>query len=175
MLSILNADQIQYELNKFDFDGHFHSVPQHTNTEAMVSSPIMQKKVRILVVDDKAAVLLTYRIILQQNGYDVVAVSSYGDAIMELNAHEFDLLLCDLGLDGNRTGFDVIRYAEQRVPGIRSVLLTGFSGEEVAQEAAERGIPVLFKPVDVRDLLSTVQESGMPREETPDMGGRAIA
>jgi len=118
-------------------------------------------------VDDKPAVLLTYRLILQQQGYEVTAVETYGCAIDELDAGEFDLLLCDLGLGGTRNGFDVIEHARVRRPAIRSVLLTGYSGADIALKAADMGISVLFKPVDVRELLAVVQ--------TPLSTERAIA
>lgn len=120
----------------------------------------MRKILRILLVDDRPAVLLTYRMILQQQGHEVTAVPSYGDAVASLDACSFDLLLCDLGLGDNRNGFDVIEHAREKVPGIRAVLLTGFADQEVAEQAAERGVTVLFKPVNVHELLNTVHESG---------------
>jgi DNA-binding NtrC family response regulator len=125
----------------------------------MVSFIPMQKKLRILVVDDKPSVLLTYRMILQQNGHDVVAAPTYTQAIGHLDAGEFDLLLCDLGLDENRSGFEVIEYARAKLPALRSVLLTGYATPDVSDQAAEHGIAVLFKPVDVDELLRTVHSS----------------
>lgn len=117
----------------------------------------MQQKPRILLVDDKPAVLLTYRIILQQQGYEVTAVDTFGSAIEELAGSEFDLLLCDLGLGEARNGFDLIEHARDARPEIRSVLVTGYSGEEVASKAADMGIAILFKPVQVPDLLQVIR------------------
>jgi DNA-binding NtrC family response regulator len=127
----------------------------------MVGYCSMHKMLRILIVDDKPAILLTYRIILQQQGHEVTAAPCYSDALAHLDACSFDLLLCDLGLDGNRNGFDVIEHAREKAPGIRSVLLTGYAGEEVAEQAAGSGITVLFKPVNVQELLDTVHQSGV--------------
>jgi DNA-binding NtrC family response regulator len=122
----------------------------------MLSFIPMQKTVRILVVDDKPSVLLTYRMILQQNGHNVVAVPTYRQALEQLDTGVFDLLLCDLGLDENHSGFEVIEYAREKLPGLRSVLLTGYATPEIADQAAEHGVVVLFKPVEVEELLRTV-------------------
>lgn len=117
------------------------------------------QQLRILVVDDKPAVLMTYKLILQQQGHDVVAVTSCKGAISELaGASTFDLLLCDYTLEDDRNGFHVIDEARRKVPGIRSLLMTGYSEDEVGNEAAERGVKVLFKPVNVTDLLNAVSD-----------------
>jgi DNA-binding response OmpR family regulator len=119
---------------------------------------MQQLKSRILLVDDRATILHTYRIILQQQGHDVTGAASYGEAVEHLDARDFDLLLCDYGLDGDFCGFDVIDYARLRRPQIRSLMLTGFGAEEVALRAEERGVKVLFKPVGVHELLKTISE-----------------
>src|SRR5438552_646952 len=80
-------------------------------------------KARILVVDDEPSVLLTYQLLLEQRGYRVTAVQSASDAIAELKKNRFDLLLCDLALGEQRTGFDVIEFGRGRVPGISAALL----------------------------------------------------
>ncbi len=130
----------------------------------MVSCWPMQSKPRILLVDDKAAVLLTYRIILQQQGYDVTAVDSFGKAVEKLESSGFDLLLCDLGLGEARDGFDLIEHARQARPEIRTLLLTGYSGEEVRSKAEDLGVAVLFKPIQVPDLLQAIKTRGIRTE-----------
>ena len=119
---------------------------------------------RILVVDDKPAVLMTYKLILQQQGHEVVAVSSCQDAITELDGCCFDLLLCDYTLEDDRNGFHVIDEANRKAPGIRSVLMTGYSEDEVGSEAAERGVRVLFKPVNVTELLNEISAMAPRRQ-----------
>lgn len=115
---------------------------------------------RILVVDDKPALLMTYKLILQQQGHEVVGATCFTEAVNELDSSRFDLLLCDYTLEDDVTGFHVIDEAQKKVPGIRALLMTGYSEEEVGSEAAERGVRVLFKPVNVSELLSEVL--GMP-------------
>jgi DNA-binding NtrC family response regulator len=122
-----------------------------------------QNTLRILVVDDKPAVLMTYKLILQQQGHDVVGVTSCEGALTELADASFDLLLCDYTLEDDRNGFHVIDEARQKVPGIRSLLMTGYGEDEVGVHAAERGVKVLFKPVNVTDLLNAVSDGHTQR------------
>ena len=122
----------------------------------------MATRPTILVVDDEPSVLLTYCMILRQNGYDVTGVSSSREARSVLDSSRFDLLVCDLGLDRGNGGFDVVAHARARHPAIPAVLLTGYATKEAADQAERQGIIMLFKPVEIKDLLSTI--SGLARK-----------
>src|SRR6185312_9785067 len=67
---------------------------------------------RILVVDDEASVLVTYQLILEQQGYQVSACATSVDAISALRRQDFDLVLCDYSLEEQHTGFEVIAEEE---------------------------------------------------------------
>jgi DNA-binding NtrC family response regulator len=122
----------------------------------------MKDKSHILVVDDEPNVLVTYRLILQQQGYEVSAALSSDEARAALSEEEIDLLLCDLSLEKQKSGFDVIDFARGRNPRLPSVLLTGYATAEANDHARELGIPVLFKPIDIQELLETI--SGLLKE-----------
>lgn len=72
---------------------------------------------RILVVDDEASVLITYQLILEQQGYQVSACATSVDAIRALRQQNFDLVLCDYSLEEQHTGFEVISEARRRRAG----------------------------------------------------------
>jgi DNA-binding NtrC family response regulator len=118
----------------------------------------MKRKFRILVVDDEPNVLVTYRLILQQQGYEVSAALSSEEARRSLAEEEIDLLLCDLSLEKQENGFDVIEFARQKNPDIPTVLLTGYATPEANDRADEMDIPMLFKPIDIKELLQTISE-----------------
>ena len=63
------------------------------------------QKYRVLVVDDEAAVLLTYRLILERQGYEVVACNTSRAAIEAMEKQQFDVVLCDYSLEEQHTGF----------------------------------------------------------------------
>ena len=116
----------------------------------------MKRKFHILVVDDEPNVLVTYRLILQQRGYEVSAAISSEEARKVVGAEQIDLLLCDLSLEKQENGFDVIEFARQRSADMPAVLLTGYATPEANDRAQELGIPVLFKPIDINELLETI-------------------
>jgi len=110
----------------------------------------------ILVVDDEPNVLLTYRLILQQQGYGVLAAISSEEARAAIRDSQIDLLLCDLSLEKQESGFDVIDFARQKDALMPAVLLTGYATPEAVERAQQLGIPVLFKPIDIKELLETI-------------------
>ncbi len=113
------------------------------------------RKYRILVVDDEASVLLTYKLILEQQGYTVAACGTAREAIQAVDQQEFDLILCDYSLEEQHTGFEVIEAARQRMPGVPAALLTGYATKETADEAAGQRIGIMFKPIEIDEFLAT--------------------
>ena len=113
-------------------------------------------KYRVLVVDDEPAVLYTYRLILEQEGYVTVAVASAREALERLAAENFHLLLCDYSLEEKRTGFEVINAARQKNAAIPCLLLTGYANQGTITEAEKADVTVLFKPIDMDEFLSTI-------------------
>jgi two-component system response regulator HydG len=127
------------------------------------------RKYRVLVVDDEAAVLLTYRLILERQGYEVLACGTSVQAIAAVQNERFDVVLCDYSLEEQHTGFEVISAARRVDPEVPAALLTGYATKETADEAASRGIGVMFKPIEIDEFLSTtanmVRRNNEPKQE----------
>jgi DNA-binding NtrC family response regulator len=117
----------------------------------------VKQKPRVLVVDDEPSVLFTYRLLFEEQGYDVVAALSSEEATTALKDGAFQMVLCDLSLERDRTGFDVIGVARERSPSVPCVLLTGYANKEIADRAERNNVAVLYKPIEVDELLSTIQ------------------
>jgi DNA-binding NtrC family response regulator len=118
----------------------------------------MRRKSHILVVDDEPNVLTTYKLILQREGYEVSAAISAAEARKMLAERHIDLLLCDLSLEKQESGFDVIETARRKNPDMPTVLLTGYATQDANDKAQERDIPILFKPIDIEQLLQTISK-----------------
>src|SRR5579872_5500662 len=116
----------------------------------------MSSSPSILVVDDEASVLFTYRMILEQQNYAATAASTCSQALEVLQNKKFDLLLCDLSLEEKRTGFEVFDFARAKDPAVPCVLLTGYASHEAVQRAEREGVAVLFKPIDIEEFLTTI-------------------
>jgi DNA-binding NtrC family response regulator len=132
------------------------------NDKAKIDKP----KAHVLVVDDEPSVLLTYRMILEQQGYRVSASISSRDAIAALERDPMDLLICDLSLEQKHTGFEVIEIAQRRDPTVPAILVTGYANEDVMDKAEQSGIAILFKPIDIHEFLSTIAQKVRSRYES---------
>lgn len=129
-------------------------------------------KPHILVVDDEPNVLVTYRLILQQQGYAVSAAITSGEAHNILQQGGVDLLLCDLSLEKQQSGFDVIQFGRSLDPALQAVLLTGYASIEANDRAEQENIPVLFKPIDIQQLLQVIAELLRKNNESRQAHGR---
>lgn len=139
-------------------------------------------KFRILVVDDEASVLITYRLILEQQGYDVVACRTWREAIAAIERQDFDGVLCDYSLEERHTGCEVIRAARRRDAGLPAALLTGYATQETMDEVASQNIGIMFKPIEIEEFLNTTsrmlrrsdepnQQAGSEDNRRPQSGG----
>jgi DNA-binding NtrC family response regulator len=129
------------------------------------------RKYRVLVVDDEAAVLLTYQLILERQGYEVLACGTSVQAIAAMQNERFDVVLCDYSLEEQHTGFEVISAARILDPEVPAALLTGYATKETADEAASRGIGVMFKPIEIEEFLSTTSNMVRKNNESKQEGG----
>jgi DNA-binding NtrC family response regulator len=128
-------------------------------------------KYRVLVVDDEASVLLTYRLILEQEGYDVVACGTSREAIFAIQNQPFDVVLCDYSLEEQHTGFEVISAARKRDPKMPAALLTGYATKDTADEASSQGIEIMFKPIEIDEFLATTSSMVRRKNESDQKGG----
>ena len=129
------------------------------------------RKYRVLVVDDEAAVLLTYRLILERQGYEVMACGTSVQAIAAMEKQKFDVVLCDYSLEEQHTGFEVISAARKLDAGVPAALLTGYATKETADEAASQGIGVMFKPIEIEEFLATTSNMLRKNNEPKQEGG----
>jgi DNA-binding NtrC family response regulator len=131
------------------------------------------KKPQVLVVEDEASVLLTYRLMLEDEGYEVFCALSSQEAEALLARRGFDLVLCDLSLEQNHTGFEVFERVRKRDPKVPCCLLTGYANRETTERAEQAGITVFFKPIEIDEFLQTLKKllrnaHGKPAEANRD-------
>ena len=71
------------------------------------------QKYRVLVVDDEAAVLLTYRLILSGRAMTFWPAVPPRQPLHAMEQQRFDVVLCDYSLEEQHTGFEVISVARR--------------------------------------------------------------
>jgi DNA-binding NtrC family response regulator len=118
---------------------------------------IMAEPARILIVDDDRAVLLSYTIILERLGYAVTGISSSAEAQQLIRDQRFDLMVCDLSLDGGASGLQVIESARKADATLPVILMTGYSDAVIPEHLAGARILLVTKPANIPQLLDTVR------------------
>lgn len=81
---------------------------------------------RVLVVDDEAAILGLLRTILESSEFSVETAKSATEAKSRLKLEHFDLVLTDMRMETPIAGYDVVRAARQLEPRPIVVILTAF-------------------------------------------------
>lgn len=114
---------------------------------------------RVLVVDDEADFLATYKRLLGREGYEVVTATSRAAGLAALEAEPPHLVISDLRLpDGD--GLDVVRAAHgARVP-LPAIVVTGFPSDETRRAALAAGAAAFVaKPFAAAALLAAIRGS----------------
>jgi DNA-binding NtrC family response regulator len=115
---------------------------------------------RILFVDDEPAIRLTLSAILQRYGYMVTLAATVTQALDEIKTQEFDLLLCDLNIDGVRNGLEVIRAMQKIDPNCVKIILTGHPDLQSEEEGIRLGVDeYIAKPAGVDMLVALLAEN----------------
>lgn len=120
---------------------------------------------RVLVVDDEPDVRAALDGLLQRWGCSVETAASGGEALAAGRASP-DLVLCDLRLGDDESGFDVLDRLKARWgKSLHGIIVTADASPERIADAHARGYPLLHKPVRPAKLRALVEE--LVRERAP--------
>ncbi len=119
----------------------------------------MNKKLRILFVDDDDALRTTFAMGLETAGYAVDSVASTREALVLLANRVYPLVITDIYLD-ERTGLDVLKAAKDNNPECAVIVITGQGTIETVVKATSGGaFEYLAKPFDMTKLLDAVRKA----------------
>jgi DNA-binding response OmpR family regulator len=120
---------------------------------------------RILLVDDEPGILLTMRAILEMNGFDVATAASAAEAKLRLESNSFHLVITDLRMENETSGFDVARFAKERQYRPAVAILTAYPnlGNDWKQQGADS---LFIKPVNMPELLEGIKALLAPAKIT---------
>jgi two-component system, NtrC family, response regulator AtoC len=115
----------------------------------------------VLVVDDEEPLRQLLAVILRDRGYQPRCVASAEDALKELAARDYDLVLTDVRMP-RMDGIALTRAIQERQPGATVVVMSAYGSHEAAIEAMKAGaydfLPKPFKPDDVLLCLRKAEE-----------------
>jgi CheY-like chemotaxis protein len=123
---------------------------------------------KILIVEDDEISRGAMEKVLQSYNYEAYSCRDGTEAISRLEEDSFDILISDLHMPG-MDGLELIRKAKMIQPDLPTILVTGFTTEEVRHKAKEEKVDGFFsKPVDWDQLhlfLGTQLRAGKVRSK----------
>jgi len=129
---------------------------------------------RLLFVDDEPGIRNTLPVILRKYGLGVTVAATVNEALSEINAHTFDLLLCDLNLEREHDGFDVVRAFRKAAPDGIVVILTAYPDVDSAIEGIREHIDdYVIKPSNP-DALVTILANSLAKRMSQDPLRRSL-
>ncbi|MCA9733547.1 sigma-54-dependent Fis family transcriptional regulator [candidate division KSB1 bacterium] len=114
---------------------------------------------KILVIDDESIVRTAVTHLLKSDGHEVDQTGSGIEALKMAESEIYDLVLCDLIMDG-MNGITILKRFKQLSQDVEFIIITAFATIDTAIEALRNGAyHYLVKPVNDEELLLTVRKA----------------
>jgi putative two-component system response regulator len=111
---------------------------------------------RILVVDDELTIRESLCRLLRGKGYYCEMASDAFEARRLLDAHAFELMLCDVNMPGE-SGFSLLSHVSVAHPDTAVIMVTAVDSPAAAEPAAQNGAyGYIIKPFDMNSILINV-------------------
>jgi CheY-like chemotaxis protein len=114
-----------------------------------------------VVIDDRRDACYTLKRILELSGHEVHVATDGPNGIELACVVRPDLVLCDIGLAGDMSGYDVVRKLRHlpETAHAHVVAVTGYGQDDIRQRATEAGFHRhLIKPVSLAELNQIIVE-----------------
>ena len=113
---------------------------------------------KILLVDDDDAVLGMMQLTLERNGFEVVPATNVTEALKQIVAQHFDVLITDLHMPGAGDGFAVVTAMHHSQPEALTIVVSGFPDVQEAMAAILlQADEVLVKPFELKQLTELIR------------------
>ena len=122
---------------------------------------------RLLIVDDESSLRFALTDFFGASGFCVDAVGSFTEAVVALDAADYDAVLLDLGREprGVMERLALVHRARQTKP-TRAIVVLGIDGPSAATEAMRRGADAYFnKPVGLPQLAQALHDGCQARRQ----------
>ena len=139
---------------KWTAEGHARNPNERENLD-------VERKNRIIVVDDEAVIAETVVEILAQEGFEATAVTDGASAVELAKSFEPDVVLSDVimpGLNGIETGIKI----RELVPKCKIILFSGQAATvDLFEKARMQGhqFEILAKPISPEKLIAVIRAS----------------
>lgn len=115
---------------------------------------------RVLIVDDERAITSLISTILAPEGYELRQVQNRETAEQVFRQQECDVIFCDIRLNDQLGGLDLLRSATAHNPTVKVIMMTGYPDVASATEAIRCGaFDYICKPFDSQQIISITRHA----------------
>ncbi len=112
---------------------------------------------RIIIVDDEAAIRESLQLLLEMEGFEVATAPDGAKGLKALEESVFDLVLLDLALPG-QSGFEILQTIRARHANLPVIMITAYGTVQNVVEAMHFGANnFIQKPWDNEKLLADIR------------------
>ena len=133
----------------------------------------MNYQFQILIVDDEPNIRSGLAKGLANHASLIEQAGNVNEAIDKFNSRDFQLVIADVRLPGDRNGLDFVSYVRQVKPETTSIVITAHGTVDTAVEAMRRGaFDFITKPIDlnlIREQVSKAAEHHRLQVENRDL------
>lgn len=131
---------------------------------------MVDKPVRVLLVDDEVELVSHLQKRLKARGLAVATATSGDEAIEVADAETFDVAVVDLKMPG-LDGLETLARLKELQPMMYAIMLTGHGSFEAAHESGKHdAYRFLTKPHDFDALLAVIEEAAETKRKAQQEG-----
>ncbi len=110
----------------------------------------------ILIVDDDEMILVTFKAILEIEGYNVITALDSDEALSKIPLQNIDMAILDYNLPG-MNGIELGYCIKDHTPATEIIFISGsLKIHELAEQQDYSVLKAFSKPIDIESLLSTI-------------------
>jgi DNA-binding NtrC family response regulator len=125
---------------------------------AVIDRPYRKKEViemgNILVADDDKTCRDSIQKVLEREGHMVYAAENVDGALKALDAHHFDLVVCDYRMPG-KTGLDLLIELKRRQASVPVLMISAYADALAEKAIMQLGaLDLMKKPIRRQELIT---------------------
>ncbi|TWU66627.1 sigma-54-dependent transcriptional regulator [Crateriforma conspicua] len=136
----------------------------------------MDEEFQVLIVDDEPNIRSGLERGLEKEATHIETAGTVNEALDKFDAGDFQLVIADIRLPGDRDGLELISLVQQRKPGTTAIVITAHGTVETAVDAMRRGaFDFITKPVDlnlIRQQIAKAREHHRLQSENRELRDR---
>jgi len=120
----------------------------------------------ILIVDDEPTILESGKIILEDEGYEVITASDGREAMNVLKTHNIHIVLTDFKMPG-LNGLELIKWIKKFEPELPVIMITSYVNRSIQGVVRRAGAcEFMLKPIDYTELIEKIEEAISERQKS---------